>query len=207
MVDQLGMNTLAHFGVLEALGEPCVASVAAPARELHGQAGGAGRVGILVERNVDAARHGRIDHGEQVYRAALHGSAHDFGVRDLAGQAAFLGNADQLRNAVEDAEVFVAHVADVNAVILSGNAREFDQLFGVGETARDIDQAGRQAESAFAHRLRHCRAHGVQFPRCGGPVVEADNVLADCSMTDECPVIDGRRAGFDSRKMFAQRQW
>lgn len=113
---------------------------------------------------------------------------------DLGRQPSALADANCLADAVEDSCRFVPHMRDMNTAVPGGNPGERDHLLDRRVIARDVKESGGQAEGALAHRLLDKRRHLRNLGRRGGPVDQADDLLANGALAGEASEIrpDGR---------------
>ena len=75
-------------------------------------------------------------------------------MRDLRRQPALLADGDRLAHALDEPLGLVAHVRDVDAAHLAGDARELDHFLGRREIAGHVEESRAQAEGAVFHALR-----------------------------------------------------
>jgi len=81
--------------------------------------------------------------------------------------ASLLADLDRLADRGQQRGALVTHVARVDAVVLRGYFRELDQILRRLETVGRIDQRGRDANGAGAHRGRDQLFHLLQLRRSG----------------------------------------
>ena len=99
-----------------------------------------------------------------------------------------LADADGLADGAEQADVvgaLVAHVRVVDAAVLRGDAGQLDDLFGAGEAAGSVVQAGRDADGAFVHGCIDEGLHAIELLRRRLGVGHAHHLAADGSLADE----------------------
>ena len=97
----------------------CPPSSAQAGKSAALQRGARGRVGVLVDRDVDAALARLRDQPQRLGAPAPGGAADHLVVRDLRRKPALLADRDRLADAVEDTRRLVPHVRDVDAAELA----------------------------------------------------------------------------------------
>ena len=106
-------------------------------------------------------------------------------VRDLGGNLRLAGDGGEFVEGVDDVGALVAHVARVDAAVGRGDLGEGHDLIGLGERARQVNQARAQADGAVLHRLVDQASHALEFGsgwRAGETAAHdltADRVVAD----------------------------
>ena len=176
-----------------------------PLRDHGGDRGLRGGVRILIDGDVDPARPRRVHQGEAVGAAAPRAAAERLVVGDLHRDAGLRADPYRLAHRVEQSERLVAHVRDVDAAVARRHRGERDDLFGRGEAAGDVEQAGGQPEGAFFHRLGDERPHAVQLVARRFAVVAAHDRAADRSLAGEDRPVRTDAGVRDARQVLADR--
>ncbi|AGW40353.1 glutamate synthase subunit alpha [Leifsonia xyli subsp. cynodontis DSM 46306] len=156
-----------------------------PAGQERRQRGGAGEVGIGVERDVDAVGEAAVDQLDQLARAApvdaeVHGR-----VGQVQGAAGAARDLHHLGVGVQRARAVGALVRRVVPAVGGDHLAERDQFGGAREHPRHVGQPGGEAESALAHAAVDLLAHGGQLGGGRGTVAGADDVHADGALREE----------------------
>ncbi len=154
-------------------------------------AGAGGGVGIRVDRHVDASCPRFVHCPQRLDAPAPVGAADDLVMRDLRRESATLANRDRLVDAVENAGSLIPHVRDVDAAEPGSDLRQFNDLIGLGERARHVEESRAQAEAAVLHPFLDERPHLLQLVRRGLSIDLADDARADGPLADERTDIDG----------------
>src|SRR5580704_12136115 len=108
---------------------------------------------IDVRGNVDAALARGLNERDSLRHEWPIVFAGGFEVVDVNGNVRFFADANGFLNGFEQLGAFVAHVREVNAVILRGDFGQLDNLFGFGVGARRINQGGGETDGAVLHRF------------------------------------------------------
>ncbi|MCY1520891.1 hypothetical protein D9M68_556860 [compost metagenome] len=134
----------------------------------------------MVGRDVQARGALLLDAPDDVAALALHRHAQRLDVRHVHRQLRLVADADHLVDRALEADVvhgLVADVAVVQAAVRGRHLREFDDLLGLREILRRVEQARRQPERTVAHRAGQVLLHRVHLRGRGGAVGLAE--LAD----------------------------
>ncbi len=70
---------------------------------------------------------------------------------------------DRLPDRVQDGVTLVAHVREVRAPVLARDARQLDQLLGVGVDRGRVDEGGGHSDRPVLHALTHERPHLLEL--------------------------------------------
>ena len=162
--------------ILQARDQLVGAAVLRPWRNRRGQARAARHVRILIGGDANAARARRFDELDHFLHAAEVLLAGDLDVKDVHGNAGALADGNRFLDAVAQLQAVVAKMRRIQAACRG--FRDFAELVDVGKRIRRIDQAGRHAKDALAHRRRHDLLHVADVFRRGLLVVLADHQFA-----------------------------
>ena len=169
----------------QALPELTPAALQRPIGNQLAQARARSGVGVLVLRDVQPFGARLLDVGQHPVGLAPGGRPGQLDVRNLGADARLARDAEDLVERLVDLVVLVPHVAGVDAVVRRDDLGQLDNLIGLGEHARLVDQAGRKPDRAVLHGLLDQRFHLGQFLRRGRAVegaahgLFADGVVAD----------------------------
>ena len=86
---------------------------------------------------------------------------------------------DRFADGFLHAEALAADVRDVDAAVLRRDARERDELLGIGVRRRRIDQRRRESKRALLHRALEDVLFALQFVRRRQAVLHPEHLLAD----------------------------
>ena len=127
------------------------------------QLGARRHVGILVGADRLLGLAGFVDPGAGRGRQAPARLARGLQVRDVDRQPRLLADRQDLVDRPEQSLPFVADVAGVNPAVLRNHACQRDQLGGLGESARQVDQAGGHPPGAGLHALFNQHLHPLEL--------------------------------------------
>ena len=122
-------------------------------------------------------------------------------MEDLHRQVCLFANPQSLLDGGDFTLAFTSHVTGVNASVLPGNFREFDQFLGLGIVAGRIDQRGRDAERTLLHSLADQSLHLFEFFRSRRTIGIAHHRFSYLRGADVSPDVDGRPGFFETRKI------
>ena len=129
-----------------------------------------------------------IDQRDDVLALAPDVGAEGLDVRDHYREVGLLADANGLADGAEQADVvgaFVAHVGVVDAAVLCRDTGELDDLFGAGEAARRIVEAGGHADGTLLHGGVDEGLHAIDLLGRGLGVGHAHDLAAHGSLPDE----------------------
>jgi len=172
--------------------------------EQHVEAGRAGVVGVLVDADPLAVPARGLHRGQHLLGAAVVGLAGALHVADLHRHAGSFPDVQRLGDRVEHLVVLVADVARVEAAVGAHDLRQRDQLVGLGVGARHVDQAGRHAEGALAHRHGDEFLHAREFGWGRGAVLGAQHGAAHGAVADQAGVVGADAAALEPGEVGAQ---
>jgi hypothetical protein len=110
---------------------------------------------------------------------------------DFGPGAGRFGNRHQLVYRFEQFGTFVAYVADIHAAAFARFRRQRDQLRGLGEEGRSVDERGAEPHRPFVHRLANERPHPVELGGGRIDVVLAELMHAHRRRSDEARDVGG----------------
>ena len=99
-------------------------------------------VGVLILRDVQTVGARLFNRLDDLPGPAPRRLAGKLDVRDMSANGCFSGDTEQLVERIEYFRPFIAHVADVDAVMRGGDFGQFNDLFGLGEGAGQVDEPG-----------------------------------------------------------------
>ncbi len=169
-------HAAADLRVAQALDPGVVAALLDPERHGGVEAGGAGGVGVDVggdRQPLGARRLDARDHRLEL-RPVLRPRRLE--MVDLGPHAGPPGDLQQLLERLQQLSAFASHVRDVHAAECRGHLGQGDQLVGVGEVGRRVDQRRADAQRPLLHRPAHELAHPLQLLGRRRPVLVADLV-------------------------------
>ena len=104
----------------------------------------------------------------------------------------------------EERRALAADMARVQAAALSDRRRHGDQLVGVGEQARLVDQTAREADGAVLERVTYVVAHRAHLAGVGLVPRAPEDVGADGAVPDETGDVRAGPAGVDRVQIVAE---
>ena len=140
---------------------------AGPLRQVGPQARTAGRVGVGVQAHVGATVDGLVDHGQGLLHRAPVAPPLRLVVAELDRDACLPPDPQRLVDGTDQPIVLTTDVGGVEAAVPLQLRRERDELLGVGEPARVVDQPGRHAERSLRQSLGEQSRHPIEVSRTG----------------------------------------
>ena len=123
--------------------------------------------------DVDPARPGRLDHAEELFRAAPAVDPRKLQMGDLNMDPAALADVDGFGHRVVDGVRLVANMRRISGAMLFQDAAERPDLVGFGIEPRRREQPARHAERAGFERLREHFLHMAKLAVAGRAVLHA----------------------------------
>ncbi len=196
--DVLGMEVLADLLqdplalrlVVDARDHRVDAAVVRPVGDAGVEAVGAGDVGVHVGGDVETGGAGGLDAADHFLHPPPVGAAGDLEVPHLDRDLRLARDGEGLVERLADLLRLAADVARVEAVVARGHFRQRDQLRRLGEAARLVDEAGRDAERALLHRSLDQRLHPGQLLFVGLHVLHPQHGAAHLRRADQHRLVD-----------------
>ena len=164
------------------------------------------RVGILIERDIDAARPRLVHQPEHVDAASPVRRAHHLGMADVRRQPPLLADRNRFLHALEHLRRLVALMRLVHPAEPAGGLRQLDHLGRRRKGAGHVEEPRAQAEGTVLHALLDEGHHLPDFLG-GRPTIDvADDRGPDRSLADEAADVDRPGERLHLREEGAERQ-
>src|SRR5205814_4318178 len=130
----------------------------------------------------------RLNHADDLLPASPAWPADHLQMEDLYRQACLFPNPQRLLDCSDFTLAFTSYVSRVNASVLPGNFREFDQFLRLGLVAGRVDERSRNAERTLLHRFGDESLHIFDLVRTMRAICVTHDVLpyqSCASLTDD----------------------
>ena len=159
------LDLLARRGIFQHRGELLRPFFARPEREERAPLVLHRRVRILVRRDVQPARAGRLDLGDVAADRAPVLLAANLEMKEVDRQLGFLGDANREVQLLVLLHALAADVRHVDAALRRDDLRQLDHLLRMRRAA--ALEPGDQSPRAFAHRAQRQLLHALQLRGAG----------------------------------------
>ena len=122
-------------------------------------------------------------------------------MEDLYRQVCLFPNPQRLLDCSDFTLAFTSHVSRVNASVLPGNFREFDQFLRLGIVAGRVDERSRNAERTLLHRFGDESLHLFEFVRSRRAIGIAHDGFSYLCGAYISADVDGCAGLFETRKI------